>query len=105
MFGQPHLFRQTKDFRGLVPVCWQGWLCTLIWMLVLFVPALGLSSSGRAPEAIVWILVVAVFLIWETRQIRKQVYAVATDEDVLYIGDESEDCSVATRNYRFRLRD
>lgn len=102
-FSNPMWFCRVPGARGLRPACWQGWLCVLAWIAILVVPFGALISAGRVPESFIWFLLVCGCLLWETRQVHKRLRCAASD-DVLYIGDESENEHLATRNYDFRLR-
>lgn len=102
MFGKPSWFCLSP--RGVVPVCWQGWLCAAIAAAVIVLPAWALISSGRAPESLIWLAVAASFVIWEVRRLRGQLLATAAGEDVMYLGDDPQNDRLATRNYDFHLR-
>ena len=105
MFGKPQWFRERKGVLRLTPICWQGWLCWLIWAAIAILPFLLLLAAEKGPEACIWMAATAGFGVWEMRQILAQKRGVATNENVLYIGDDADDSHVATRNYDLNLRD
>jgi len=113
MFGKTEWFENRGVLR-LWPICWQGWLCALIWAAVLVLPFLFLLSIQKTPEAFIWLLVLIGFIVGQARQFLAKEGSVANDvakedgaskDDVLYIGDDADATHVATRNYDLHLRD
>lgn len=116
MFGNPAWFRPKTVGWGLTPVCWQGWIYALAWIGVIGLPFVGMLWWEMAPQALVWLAVMTGGLIYDVRDIRRQMARanfktpgpgtpVAADKDVLYIGDsDSGTRPLATRNYSLKLK-
>lgn len=106
MFGQPEWFAGKTCGRGVRPACWKGWIYSLVWMLVVAVPTLGLLAARGVPEAAVWLCVAAVAWFWNTRQIAHAVHCRRDpkEDDVLYISDQGDADSVTTKKYELHLK-
>lgn len=102
MFGKPEWFREKVWGWGLVPITWQGWAYTAVWVAVMVVPFTGFISFHRWPEAFIWLGATLGGLIWETKKIIDAKHP-KPKKDVLYIGDD-EDESVKTSKLDMRLR-
>lgn len=117
MFGNPDWFRPKTVGWGLTPIRWQGWAYALTWMGIIGLPFTLMLVWGLVPQSFVWVAVMAGGLLYDVRDIRKQMQrasfnaaAVATrtqapEKDILYIGDsEAGTTSLATRNYSLKLK-
>ncbi|MHB0956017.1 MAG: hypothetical protein ACYC6N_19785 [Pirellulaceae bacterium] len=80
MFGKPEWFRKKKVGWGLDPVSWKGWLYTALWAAAIAVPFVGLLISHLWLEALVWSAVMMAALLWDVRQVRR-------DMDVSHVTD------------------
>jgi cobalamin biosynthesis protein CobD/CbiB len=107
MFGKTVWFKEKKIGWGLRPVTWQGWVYSLVWLLVVAIPfLLLLLAMHRAPEAAIWMGVSLLAMLLDVRSIVRQIRAAVRrkeDENILYIGDD-EAGEVQTRNYNLQLR-
>lgn len=113
MFGNPDWFRPKTRGWGLTPIRWQGWAYALAWMGVIGLPFIGMVWGGMAPQALVWLAVMTGGLVYDVRDLRRQMQRasfqsaapVAAEKDVLYIGDsEAGTRPLATRNYSFKIK-
>lgn len=116
MFGNPDWFRPKTAGWGLTPIRWQGWAYALSWMAIIGSPFVLMLWWELAPQAFVWLVVMFGGLIYDVRDIRRQMQRasfnetarqqpVAAEKDVLYIGDsEAGTTSLATRNYSLKLK-
>jgi hypothetical protein len=115
MFGNPDWFRPKTMGWGLTPIRWQGWAYAVAWMAVLGLPFVALLWWEMAPQALVWLVVMTGGLVYDVRDIRRQMQRasfqspppvpVAADKDVLYIGDsDAGSRPLATRNYSFKIK-
>lgn len=100
MFGKPAWFRKKSLGWGLRPVVWQGWLYSLAWTAVICGPFIALVAAAKIVEALIWIAVMMLALLWDVRQVLRQMEprrrsasrdAVDAEvvEDVLFIDDKS----------------
>jgi len=107
MFGKPEWFRPKTTGWGLVPITRQGWLYTLVWLVVLLAPFALLMTLGKHVESVVWLATAIGGLTWDARSIMKSMNCVAAQEEDLFVIDENETEStrLATRNYEMHLRD
>ncbi len=115
MFGNPDWFRLKTVGWGLTPIRWQGWAYALAWAAVIAAPFVGMLLWEMVPQALVWLTVMTGGLVYDVRDIRRQMQRasfqtaplapVAADKDVLYIGDsDAGNRPVATRNYSFKIK-
>lgn len=116
MFGNPDWFRPKTAGWGLTPIRWQGWAYALAWMAIIGFPFVLMLWWEMAPQSFVWLVVMCGGLIYDVRDIRRQMQrasfnetvrqpAPAPEKDVLYIGDsEAGTTSLATRNYSLKLK-
>jgi hypothetical protein len=108
MFGKPAWFRKRTVRWGLRPVSWKGWLYAAVWVAVIGVPFIGLVANHLFFESVVWVVVMMLALVWDVRQVRREMDAVQGDSspEVMVIDEHTEpDPSYfATRSYDFRLR-
>lgn len=114
MFGNPAWFRPKTVGWGLTPISWQGWAYALAWIGVIGLPFVGMLWGEMAPQALVWLGVMTGGLIYDVREIRRQMQRasfqaasppIAADKDVLYIGDsDASTRPLATRNYSLKLK-
>jgi hypothetical protein len=116
MFGNPDWFRPKKAGWGLTPTRWQGWAYALAWMAIIGSPFVLMLWWELAPQAFVWLVVMFGGLIYDVRDIRRQMQRAsfndaarqtvpAPEKDVLYIGDsDAGTTSLATRNYSLKLK-
>jgi hypothetical protein len=116
MFGNPNWFRPKTMGWGLTPIRWQGWAYALTWIGVIGLPFVSMLWWEMAPQALVWLGVMTGGLIYDVRDIRRQMQQVsfqangpaapiAADKDVLYIGDSDAGTRpLATRNYSLKLK-
>lgn len=104
MFGKPEWFREKKIGWGVVPITWQGWGYSALWMLVLACPFMALLARGQAVESLIWLVAAMGTLLFDVRQILRA-KTTPDDAEVLYIGDEESDGErLTTRNYKLQLR-
>jgi len=115
MFGNPTWFRPKTTGWGLTPIRWQGWVYAVAWIGVIGLPFLLMLWWEQAPQALVWLAVMTGGLVYDVRDIRRQMQRanfqgaspvpVAADKDVLYIGDSDAGTRpMATRNYSLKLK-
>lgn len=100
MFGNPTWFRKKTVGWGLVPVSWQGWTYSAAWSAFIGTPFLTLVSHGKGLESAVWLAFSIGTLVWDVRQIRREM----SDDEVEFVMDDRPQ-EVATRNYDLQLRD
>jgi hypothetical protein len=105
MFGKPEWFQTKVVGWGLQPKVWQGWAYSLAWMGVMAIPFAAMISRRQVPEACIWLALTWGMLIRDVSNIRQAVRRFM-DQDVLYIGDDGESCtiSVAARGGRLQPR-
>jgi hypothetical protein len=116
MFGNPDWFRPKTVGWGLTPIRWQGWAYALAWMGIIGFPFVLMLWWALVPQAFVWLAVMFGGLIYDVRDIRRQMQRASfnataaaarpqPEKDVLYIGDsEAGTTSLATRNYSLKLK-
>ena len=106
MFGKPEWFREKTIGWGLFPITWQGWAYALVWTGLIIGPFIGLLSTGRVPESLVWMGASIGFVCWDVRQIMGEMHAAANPpEDLFYIDEETDTTQLATRSYDLHIRD
>jgi hypothetical protein len=104
MFGKPEWFKKKTWGWALVPATRQGWVYSVLAALAVLLPGFVLLTSGRKPEALVWLLVSACAVYWDARQVaRAMSHPAGERRDVLYIGDDEPD-SIQTGQLDLRLR-
>ena len=104
MFGKPEWFCEKKVSWQFKPACWQGWVYSIVWLGIMVLPALCLMAASRGPEALIWLIVTAGYLVWDLRKVLRREATAGSPEDVLYITDDESPSAVVTRNYELQLR-
>jgi hypothetical protein len=118
MFGRPEWFREKTIGWGLVPITWQGWGYTTLWVLVLIAPYMAMLSLGRLPEAFIWLAAMIGFLTWDVRLIIRAMRAGREGDrsgkppaakngpppDILFLDDDPEEEHLLTHRYHVRVR-
>jgi hypothetical protein len=113
MFGKPQWFRPKAIGWGLIPVSWQGWAYTAVWVAAIGLPFLLLLGRHQPLEAMAWMGLSVGTLVCDVWQILRSirgpratstVSASKPDDNVLYILDSRPGEPVATRNYKLQVR-
>jgi len=104
MFGKSEWFQDKKVGYGLHPICWQGWAYVAAWVAVACLPFVTLLATRGVFPSLTWIVASLGMLAWDVRQI-KRVRAKVCEDDLFYIGEESQVASLNTPNYELHLRD
>jgi len=106
MFGKPAWFKKKTFGWGLMPVCWQGWVYTLVVAGVIAIPFnfLLFVWPGGIVKAMVWFVASIGLVIWDAREIMQ---AIEQEErkNLFHIGAEDTDSQVATRNFDLHVRE
>lgn len=72
MFGRPEWFKtRTISFRA--PASFLGWLYFLGWSAVIAVPTWMFLDHRKGPEALAWLAISSVALLWDRRHSRNAV--------------------------------
>ncbi len=72
MFGRPEWFKtRTISFRS--PASFFGWLYMAGWAAAITVPTWMFLSHHRGPEALTWLAISSIALLWDRRHSRKAV--------------------------------
>lgn len=103
MFGKPEWFKKKTWGWGLVPITREGWIYTGVAAGIVAVPFNLLLFTRGVPEAAIWMLASAGFLVWDVRQIIRAIDGPEPAKDLFYIGDDEHD-SVQTRQLDLKLR-
>lgn len=125
MFGKPEWFRPKRLGWGLVPITWQGWAYTAVWMLAIAAPFWLLTERHQPLEATTWLVFGIGALLYDVRSILREIRnpapvpasaaaksvaassakAAQEDDGILYIHDSAvATAPVVTRNYHLRLK-
>ncbi len=104
MFGKPQWFKRKVFGWGLTPVSWQGWVYTLVWVLVMTGPFTFFISSEKVIEAMVWIVASIGALVWD---VKKTLDAMEQEDrkNLFFIDEDQKDAKVAARNYDLQVRE
>lgn len=114
MFGKPQWFRPKAIGWGLTPIKWQGWAYTLLWAAAIAGPFVLLIARHQPLEAFAWMGLGLGALVYDVRQIllamnppkvNTDVAVAKTDDNVLYIMDDSQThARVSPRGYKLQTR-
>jgi len=106
MFGKPTWFRKHTFGWGLTPICWQGWVYTLVLASGIAIPFnfLMFVWPGNIVQAMIWFVAAVGFVIWDAREMMR---AMEQEErkSLFHIGEEDTDSQVATRNFDLQVRE
>jgi len=103
MFGKPEWFVAKSFGWGLRPVTKEGWIYTGVWTAVLILPFIGLLLASKWAEAIVWIVAMIGFLIFDVKLILRTMKRNEEEKDVLRIMDEEETRHEAAETGKFAM--
>lgn len=107
MFGKPEWFGKKVWGWGLYPATREGWIYTGAVAGGIALPFNLLLLSRGWPEAMIWLFVSALAVVWDVKQIIEAIdYPHGKPKpvkEVLYIGDDEPD-SLQTRQLDLKLR-
>jgi hypothetical protein len=102
MFAKAEWFRVSDRRPRILPVTWQGWLHSLVWLVAILLPTLVLAQVRGFPEVAVWPAVMAVAWWLDVRPVRN---AQRSGKGEVFVIDESTDITrLSTQNYDMQLR-
>ena len=107
MFGNPEWFRMKTVSWGLHPVTWRGWLYASMWTGAICIPFVALLVNAKVLESLIWVVVMMAALLWDVKQVMRQMAAGSDlEEDVLIIDENTspDPSSFTTHSYDLHCR-
>jgi hypothetical protein len=89
MFGDPSWFRPKEWGWGLVPITWQGWAYTFLWVALIVLPFYGLFFSGKVLESFIWMTLASGALVYDVHLILCAMHAPPAAEPVVVAEEPS----------------